>query len=98
MEGKIRYSIYDQRKEICAGCGVRKGFENSSEKVNHEQAEIDIAGSTMWSEIIATLLSPIKSQNGNITAALELVIPITERKYAEQEKASLEEQLRRSTG
>ena len=53
----------------------------------------DIDGNTIWSEIIAT---PIRDKEGNITAALELVIPITERKRAEEKMAALQEQLRQS--
>ena len=93
VESKNCYSTYNQRAGICPGCGVRGVFEGSSEKVTHEQVGRDNQGNTIWSEIIAT---PIKDKDGNITAALELVIPITERKRVEQEKAALEEQFRQS--
>ena len=93
VEGKTCYSTYNHKGEICSGCGVREVYEKGSDCAVHEQVGKDIEGNTIWSEIIAT---PIKDQDGNITAALELVIPVTERKYAEKEKASLEEQLRQS--
>ena len=80
-EGKACYSTYNKRAEICPKCGVREVFEKGSEKVVHEQVGEDIEGNTIWSEIIAT---PIKDKDGNITAALELVIPMTERKQAEE--------------
>jgi len=81
VEGKPCYSTYNQGREICPGCGVREVFEKGSEKVVHEEVGKDIEGNTIWSEIIAT---PVKDEDGNITAALELVIPITDRKRAEE--------------
>ncbi len=92
VEGKACYSTYNKRAEICVGCGVREVFEKGSEKVVHEQVGEDIEGNTIWSEIIAT---PIKDKDGHITAALELVIPITERKQAEEALRRSEEEARR---
>ena len=40
----------------------------------------------MWTQLIA---SPIKDKDGNVTAALELVLPITERKQQEREIENL---------
>jgi PAS domain S-box-containing protein len=91
VEGKPCYSTYNKRTEICPECGVREVFEKGSEKVIHEQVGKDIEGNTIWSEIIAT---PIKDKDGNITAGLELVIPITERKQAEEALRSSEEKYR----
>jgi len=92
VEGKVCYSTYNQRAEICPECGVREVFEKGSEKVIHEQVGKDIEGNTIWSEIIAT---PIRDKDGNITAALELVISITERKKAEENLKQSEENTRR---
>ena len=91
VEGKVCYSTYNQRAETCPECGVREVFEKGSEKVIHEQVGKDIEGNTIWSEIIAT---PIKDKDGNITAALELVVPITERKQAEESLKQSEENAR----
>ena len=91
VEGKNCYSTYNQRAEICPGCGVQEVFEKGTEKVTHEQVGKDIEGNTIWSEIIAT---PVKDKDGNITAALELVIPITERKRAEETLRESEERYR----
>ena len=93
VEGKTCYSTYNQKLNICPGCGVREIFETGKDEVVHEQSGKDIHGKTIWSEIIAT---PIKNEKGNIMAALELVIPITERKRVEEEKSFLQEQLRQS--
>ncbi|MGD0451384.1 MAG: PAS domain S-box protein, partial [Candidatus Bathyarchaeia archaeon] len=82
VEGKICYSAYNQRNNICSGCGVHEILENGKAKVVHEQIGKDVDGKTIWSEITAT---PIKDSDGNITAVLELVVPITQRKEAEAE-------------
>ena len=80
IEGEICHLTYNKSNEICPGCGVREIFEKGSEKVVHEQEGKDLEGNTIWSEIVAT---SVKDKDGNITAALELVIPITERKKLE---------------
>jgi len=81
VEGKHCYSTYNQRSEICPGCGVREVFEKGKDSVAHEQVGEDAEGKTIWSEIIAT---PIRDEAGNIISALEVVVPITERKRTEQ--------------
>src|SRR4030042_1175243 len=85
VEGKICYSIYNQRNDICPKCGVQEIFETGKAKVVHEQVGKDVDGKTIWSEITAT---PIKDRDGNITAVLELIIPVTQRKMAEAELRS----------
>jgi len=82
VEGKICYSTYNQRNDICPECGVHEIFGTGKGKVVHEQVGKDVDGKTVWSEITAT---PVKDRDGNVTAVLELVAPITERKKAEAE-------------
>jgi len=81
VEGKICYSTYNQRSEICPRCGVREVFETGKDKAVHEQVGKDVDGKIIWSEITAT---PVKDKNGKVTAAVELVVPVTERKNAEE--------------
>ncbi|MGB8657169.1 MAG: PAS domain S-box protein [Candidatus Zixiibacteriota bacterium] len=81
VEGKACYSTYNQRTQVCPGCGVKQAFEDGKLQAVHEQVGKDKEGRTIWSQIIAT---PIKDKKGNIEAALEAVVPITERKRAEQ--------------
>ncbi|MFH2067329.1 MAG: PAS domain S-box protein [Pseudomonadota bacterium] len=86
VKDKLCYLTYNNQENICSGCGVREVFTNKKDLVTYEQVGEDINGKTIWSQIIAT---PIMDEKGNITSALEVVIPITERK-------KLEEQLRQS--
>jgi PAS domain S-box-containing protein len=88
VEGKICYSTYNQRSGICPGCGVHEIFETGKAKVVHGQVGKGVDGKTVWSEITAT---PVKDRDGNITAVLELVVPITQRKRAEEELRDSEE-------
>jgi PAS domain S-box-containing protein len=79
--GQTCYEVYNKRSKVCPGCGVRQIFETESERAIHEQVGKDAEGKTIWSEIIAT---PIRDKVGNVIAALELVVPITDRKQAEE--------------
>lgn len=81
VEGKLCYLTYNQRAEICPNCGVKEIFTTGKDKVVHEQVGKDANGNTIWSQIIAT---SIKDEAGEIMAALEVVVPITERKKAEE--------------
>lgn len=91
VEGKICYSTYNQRNDICPECGVHEIFETGKSKVVHEQVGKGVDGKTVWSEIAAT---PVKDTDGNVTAVLELVVPITHRKRAEEELRDSEEKYR----
>jgi signal transduction histidine kinase len=85
------YTAYNQRDEVCPGCGVREVFKTGKDKVVRENFGIGADGKPVWSEIIAT---PIRDKDGHVTAALELVLPITERKKAEESLQESEKQLR----
>lgn len=86
VNGKLCHVIYNQNKDVCENCGVKEVFTKGKEFVSTEQKGKDANGNTIWSQIIAT---PIRDEDGNITSALEVVLPITERKL-------LEDQLRQS--
>ncbi len=79
--GKICYRTYQQQECVCPWCGVREVFEQGLERVVREVASHDKDGNLIELEIIAT---PIRDAQGSITAALELVLPITERKQHEK--------------
>ena len=59
----------------------KKNFEQNLPLDVHEFKTVNAKGETTWIELRVT---PLKDKNGNTTAALELAIPITERKKAEQ--------------
>jgi PAS domain S-box-containing protein len=81
VEGKVCHLTYNKQPEVCPGCGVKEVFETGKDRVVHEQVGEDADNNTIWSQIIAT---PIRDEEGNITSALEVVVPITERKRAEE--------------
>ena len=90
IEGQACQEAFNKADEVCNGCGVREVFDYGKEESLHEQMGRDRQGNIVYSQIIAT---PIRDAKGNVTAALELVIPVTERKRAEEERRRLEGQL-----
>jgi PAS domain S-box-containing protein len=84
--GKICFRTYQQQEDVCPWCGVRQVFEQGLEKVVTEVESRDKNGHRLLLEIIAT---PIRNETGEITAALELIQPITQRKQKEKMLAEL---------
>ena len=82
VEGKLCYATLNDLDHICQNCGVKKVFENGALFDAHEYASIDIKGNPYWVELIAT---PIKDENGKVTAAVEVAVDITEKKRLEAE-------------
>jgi len=93
IKGKICHEMFHKQNRICQGCGVKQVFATGQGPVTHEQKGIDVNGNEIWSEMIVT---PLTDEQGNITAALEVVVPINERKRAEEEKKEIEKQLRQA--
>jgi|GEM_PF-2558142 len=81
MEGQKCHWAYNQQRVVCPGCGVREVFETGKNRVICEQKGKDADGNTIWSQLIAT---PIKDKKGQISSALEVIVPITERKRMEE--------------
>ena len=69
------------RTTTCPDCGVRKVFEQSLPFEIHDFKHVSSSGEVTWHELRTT---PFKDKNGNIVGALELEIPITERKITEK--------------
>jgi PAS domain S-box-containing protein len=93
IEGKICHEKFHKRDRICPGCGVKQVFATGLGPVIHEQKAIDVNGNEIWTENIVT---PITNEKGDIISALELAVPITERKRAEEERKEIEKQLRQA--
>jgi PAS domain S-box-containing protein len=91
VEGKACYSTYNQQPSVCPWCGVRQIFETGREKAVTEAAGKDKDGNQVWSQIVAT---PVYDEEGDIIAAIEAVMPITERKRSEMALAESEEKYR----
>jgi PAS domain S-box-containing protein len=89
--GELCYENLGHTKTICPDCGVKKIFEQNIPADIHEYKNITPKGETRWIELRAT---PLKDENGNTTAALELAVPINERKKAETERETMIEFLK----
>jgi excisionase family DNA binding protein len=74
IRGKTCYVVMNKRTEICPGCCVKELFETGKERVFCEQIVSDRKGNVVHLNVIAT---PIKDEEGNITAALEMIMPTT---------------------
>jgi PAS domain S-box-containing protein len=81
VDGKKCYQAYNHQDNICSWCGVREVFEKGKDKVITEALGYDTNGEPIWAELHVT---PVKDKSGEITSALEVVIPITERKRTEE--------------
>ena len=91
LVGRTCYATYNYLDTVCPECGVKKVFEGK-EFDSREYTVFDREkGSAVWIQLIAT---PIKDKDGNVTSALELVLPITERKMMEQSLKDSEERFR----
>ncbi len=88
--GKTCYQTQYQRDKVCEECGARMVFEQGFEKVVHERKCLGTDGEPTWYQIITT---PIRNAEGRIRAALELVLPISERKKAEASQLRMTEKL-----
>jgi two-component system, cell cycle sensor histidine kinase and response regulator CckA len=88
-DGPCYHQLY-QRDSLCEACGARQIFNQECVKVVQERKVKDAADRTLWFQIITT---PIHNTDGRIRAALEMVIPITERKEAEAAQRRMSEKL-----
>jgi PAS domain S-box-containing protein len=97
-EGKICFSRFNRLIKVCPECGVKEVFEHNVPSDSHEYATTDANGNKVWIELIVT---PIKDKEGNVIAALELAVNITERKIMqnklEQYSKDLEQRVKKRT-
>jgi PAS domain S-box-containing protein len=65
----------------CAECGVREVLEKGLDTFVSEHRLIDALGNEGWFQVIVT---PLRDRDGSINSALELIVPIDDRKAAEE--------------
>ena len=85
------FQTFNDLDGVCPDCGVKKVFEEKKPIDIHEFKAVDSHGKETWIELRVT---PLKDKNGNVTAGLELAIPINERKHNEMALRSSEERFR----
>ncbi len=91
IEGKPCYAVLNQQKDVCHGCGVKEVFETGQDWVVNEQVIQTPDGQEIWLLITATA---IRDENGEIVAASEMSLDITERKKTELALKESEEKFR----
>jgi len=91
VEGKQCYATLNTLDHICPDCGVKKVFEDGVARDSHEYSHIGIDGKPYYVELIAT---PLKDKYGNVTAALEFVVDIAEKKRMQQKLQDSEAKFR----
>jgi PAS domain S-box-containing protein len=92
VAGKLCYATLNTLDAPCPDCGVKKIFEDSVAIDAHEYCSTTIDGKPYWVEIIAT---PIKDKEGNVIAALELAVDITEKKIMQSKLAEYSQKLKK---
>jgi PAS domain S-box-containing protein len=70
------YIGFSGGEKVCKNCGLKSIFDKQTDWHSHRQEFINKRGKKIWLEFITT---PIKSGNGIIEEALEVIIPITEK-------------------
>jgi histidine kinase len=81
MPGDYCYAAYKGRTEKCVICPVEKTFEDGRSHFSEERGVSKDGHPTHW--IVQT--SPIKDESGEIVAAMEMSLDVTETKLLEQE-------------
>ncbi|MFC1524627.1 ATP-binding protein [Thermodesulfobacteriota bacterium] len=74
------YEAYEGNKRVCEGCPVKKSFQDG--EIHSSERYVSSPSGGRYFEITA---SPLRDSNGEITAGIELVRDITERKQMEQD-------------
>jgi PAS domain S-box-containing protein len=83
LENEFCHSIYNKSGGICRDCSAKKIFEKEVSVDRHDY-HIKNGDYEKWVELIAT---PVKDEDGNVVAALELAVDITERKKLQDKLA-----------
>ncbi len=91
LPDKKCYQTFNRLNSVCPDCGVKKVFEENAVLDVHEFETVDKNGEKTWIEL---RVNPLRDKNGNVIAAIELAVPVTERKKAEIKLRKSEEKHR----
>lgn len=89
IENKHCFSVFSNNTQVCQGCGVKKVFEEGVSVDRHDYHG-HLGNQDYWLELIAT---PIRDKDGNVVAALEVAMDITERKNLQNKLAEYSQKL-----
>jgi PAS domain S-box-containing protein len=89
IENKHCFAAFSNSSHVCPGCGVKKVFEEGVSVDRHDYHG-HLGNQDYWLELIAT---PIKDKDGNVVAALEVAMDITERKNLQNKLAEYSQKL-----
>ncbi len=84
------YETFNNLGIMCPDCGVERIFQNNAPRDVREYKTVNSKGEIVWVELRVT---PLKDQKGVTMAALELAVPITERKNAEDKSEKNQKEL-----
>lgn len=90
IQNKLCYTIFNNQTSVCKDCGVIKIFGGSQQVDRHDFRFVNSKGKRRCVELIVT---PIKDKNGQIVAALELAVDVTEKRRLESRHSSKLERL-----
>ena len=85
--GEFCYAAYKGRSSKCELCPVEKTFADGRPHISEERGLSKDGTPSHW--IVTT--SPVKNKQGEIVAAMEMSLDITERKFLEEELRKSEE-------
>ncbi len=88
--GDFCFKAYKGRSEKCPNCPVLKTFEDGRPHVSEEQAVTKEGTETFW--LVKT--SPLKNDKGEVIAAMEMSLDLTQMKSLEREARKSEEKYR----
>ena len=71
-----------QSRGICRECPVREIFDSGVQQATAEKRGRNLKGEEFWVQLVAT---PIMNDKEEVVCAIELIVPITERKKLEEQ-------------
>jgi len=81
IDGRYCYQIYKNRSEKCEDCPVERTFRDGESHHSEEKVR-NLDGKEVWVIVYTT---PIKDEQGNVTAVMEMSTDITENKLLENQ-------------